>query len=79
VPAGQALAAALVLAEQLAAFPQACLRNDRLSAHRQWGMDETQAISQEFELGLQTLQSGETVAGAGRFSSGSGRHGNFNS
>jgi len=79
VPAGQALTAAVVLAEQLAAFPQACLRNDRLSAHRQWGMDEAQAISQEFELGLQTLQSGETVAGAGRFSSGSGRHGNFDS
>ncbi len=79
VPAGQALTAAVALAEQLAAFPQTCMRNDRLSAYRQWDLDETRAIAQEFELGLQTLQSGETLAGASRFSSGSGRHGNFNS
>ena len=79
VPAGQALTAAVALAEQLAAFPQTCLRNDRLSAYRQWDLDEAQAIAQEFELGLETLQSGETLAGAGRYSSGAGRHGNFNS
>ena len=38
-PKGGALAAALDLARQLSAFPQLCLRNDRLSALDQWGMD----------------------------------------
>ena len=35
---GQALPAALALARQIAAFPQQCLRNDRLSARRQHGL-----------------------------------------
>lgn len=77
VPAGQALAAAEVLALQIAAFPQACMRGDRRSACEQWGMDEAAAISHEFRHGLNTLQSGETVAGASRFSGGTGRHGQF--
>ncbi|MEW6169173.1 MAG: crotonase/enoyl-CoA hydratase family protein [Pseudomonadota bacterium] len=77
VPAGQALAAAEKLALQLAAFPQACLRNDRRSAYEQWGASEADAIANELRHGLATLQSGETLAGAGRFSSGGGRHGQF--
>jgi len=77
VPAGAALAAAEALALELTAFPQACLRHDRQSAYAQWGLAEADAIAQEFALGLKTLQSGETVAGAGRFSGGAGRHGKF--
>ncbi|HXG27498.1 MAG TPA: crotonase/enoyl-CoA hydratase family protein [Nevskiales bacterium] len=77
VAAGQALAAALALAQQLAAFPQACLRGDRTSAYEQWGLDERAAIANEFRHGLATLQSGETVAGATRFAEGTGRHGKF--
>ena len=77
VPAGTALAAAEQLALQIAAFPQTCLRGDRRSAYEQWGMDEAAAIANEFGHGTKTLQSGETVAGAGRFSDGSGRHGQF--
>ncbi|GAA4104184.1 crotonase/enoyl-CoA hydratase family protein [Zhongshania borealis] len=63
------------LAMQIAALPQQCLRNDRLSAYQQWGMDEQQAIRNEFILGMATLSSGETVAGAQRFEQGKGRHG----
>ncbi len=63
------------LAMQIAALPQQCLRNDRLSAYQQWGMDEQQAIRNEFTLGMATLSSGETVAGAQRFEQGKGRHG----
>ncbi len=63
------------LAMQIAALPQQCLRNDRLSAYQQWGMDEQQAIRNEFTLGMTTLSSGETVAGAQRFEQGKGRHG----
>ncbi|MDO9453751.1 MAG: crotonase/enoyl-CoA hydratase family protein, partial [Stagnimonas sp.] len=77
VPAGEALVAAEQLALQIAAFPQTCMRGDRQSAYQQWGMDEAAAISNEFAHGKKTLQSGETVAGAGRFSSGTGRHGQF--
>lgn len=78
VPAGQALAAAIELAEQIAAFPQTCMRGDRRSAYEQWGMTESQAILNEFEHGKRTLASGETVQGATRFADGSGRHGHFN-
>ncbi|MGH8446500.1 MAG: crotonase/enoyl-CoA hydratase family protein [Solimonas sp.] len=67
----------LKLAQQLAAFPQACMRHDRRSVYEQWSLDETAAMRNEFALGLRTLQSGETAAGATRFSDGSGRHGKF--
>ncbi len=78
VPAGQALAEAEALARQIANFPQTCMRGDRRSAYEQWGMNEDEAILNEFRHGLQTLQSGETVEGAARFASGTGRHGEFN-
>lgn len=78
VEQGHALNAALALAQQLSAFPQQCLRHDRLSAYQQWGMTETQALANEFEHGWQTLSSGETVHGAQRFSQGQGKHGQFN-
>jgi enoyl-CoA hydratase len=74
---GSVLAAAEKLALEIANFPQLCMRNDRSSAYAQWGLDEAGAIQQEFSLGLQTLQSGETVRGATRFSGGVGRHGTF--
>ncbi|MDP2228545.1 MAG: crotonase/enoyl-CoA hydratase family protein [Moraxellaceae bacterium] len=77
VPSGELMAAAEALALQIAAFPQACLRGDRASAYAQWGMTEADALANEFAHGLRTLQSGETVAGAGRFSRGQGRHGDF--
>ena len=77
VDTGRALTAALELAEQLSGFPQQCLRNDRASTLAQWGLDEAAALGQEFSLGQQTLNSGETVRGAGRFRDGDGRHGRF--
>lgn len=76
-PAGQALAQAIALAKEIAAFPQACLRNDRLSALEQWDLSENDAIDNEIKRGLDTLRSGETAAGAQRFTSGAGRGGTF--
>lgn len=76
-PSGQALEYAVTLAKTLSAFPQTCLRSDRLSALQQAGMPERDALQQEFERGLQVIHSGETVAGAGRFAAGAGRHGAF--
>ena len=71
------MTAARELALQIAAFPQACLRNDRLSAYEQWSLDEDAALGNEFSRGTHTLQSGETGAGAQRFTEGTGRHGTF--
>jgi len=72
---GQALAGALELARRLAAFPQAGLRNDRLSAIEQGGTSEEDAMRNEFRRGLETLASGEAGEGAARFAAGEGRHG----
>lgn len=77
VPAGEALNAAKTLALSLCAFPQACLRSDRQSALDQWSQSEADALAREFQLGYQTIQTGETVSGASRFAGGSGRHGQF--
>ena len=76
-PHGQALATAIALAKDIAAFPQSCMRNDRLSAIEQWDMEESAALDNEVARGLETLRSGETAAGAARFTSGAGRHGEF--
>ena len=76
-PPGGALAAALELAAQLSAFPQTCLRNDRLSALGQWSLDWDAATHREAELGRASLATGESRAGAQRFASGKGRHGTF--
>ncbi|MEP7296310.1 MAG: crotonase/enoyl-CoA hydratase family protein [Burkholderiales bacterium] len=77
VPEGTALAEAQALARQIAAFPQQCMRNDRASVLAQHGLPLSDALAQEFALGLQTLRSGESVSGAQRFTQGSGRHGSF--
>ncbi len=74
---GAALDAALALAQQLAQFPQKCLRSDRLSAYEQWGLPLEDALGNEFQRGMQVIASRETVTGASRFAAGKGRHGNF--
>lgn len=74
VPAGQALTAALALAKQLAAFPQTCLRQDRLSLLEQDGLDEQAALGNEFAHGMTSLAA-DAVTGAARFADGAGRHG----
>ncbi|MDE0777017.1 MAG: crotonase/enoyl-CoA hydratase family protein [Nocardioides sp.] len=72
---GEALATAVALAYDLAALPQQCLRNDRLSALEQWDLSEDEAMRNEFSRGLETIGSGETLGGAARFAGGAGRHG----
>jgi enoyl-CoA hydratase len=72
---GTALATAIELGHELAALPQQCLRNDRASAIDQWGLSEDEAMRHEWMLGLETMSSGETLAGAARFAGGAGRGG----
>jgi enoyl-CoA hydratase len=75
VEPGQALTEASRLAHELARLPQAALRNDRRSALEQWSLDWDQATLNEFRLGIATVATGETEAGARRFAAGVGRHG----
>ncbi|MEP4147402.1 MAG: crotonase/enoyl-CoA hydratase family protein [Halioglobus sp.] len=77
VPDGEVLAAALALAGQLIAYPQKCMRSDRLSAYEQWDLPYREAMENEFKRGVGVIESRETVEGAQRFASGKGRHGNF--
>jgi enoyl-CoA hydratase len=77
VEPGTTLAAAKELAIQLAAFPQRCLRSDRLSAYEAWTLPLDAALRNEFGYGNATVLSGETSAGAARFATGEGRHGKF--
>ena len=74
---GEALSAAVALARDLAALPQRCMRNDRLSAIEQWDLDLDAATRNEARRGRATIDSGETVAGASRFAAGAGRHGSL--
>jgi enoyl-CoA hydratase len=74
-PAGKALATAIELANLIARHPQGCMRSDRRSAIEQWSMSEDEAMRNELGLGVQTIESGETVSGAKRFREGAGRHG----
>jgi len=75
VPRGAARAVAEALAEEIAAFPQGCLRADRRSACEQWGLTEEEALRGEYARGLGVLASGEAAAGAARFAGGAGRGG----
>jgi enoyl-CoA hydratase len=75
VPRGQALETALELAELLVSHPQRCLRSDRQGVLSQWGLAEDEALLEETCRGLDVINSGETRAGAERFSAGAGRHG----
>jgi enoyl-CoA hydratase len=74
VPSGTARQAAEALAHELAALPQDCLRNDRLSVLEQEGLAEEEALRAELGHGMRSL-SADALEGAARFASGDGRHG----
>lgn len=76
VERGTARQAAEQLAHDIAKFPQICLRNDRLSAYEQFDLNFTEAMANEFQRGLDSLQAGSRE-GAQRFAEGRGRHGSF--
>ena len=76
VPAGTARREAEALAQEIARFPQACVRADRRSVYLQHRLGVRDALKQEWENGIQVL-SVEGVPGAGRFAKGVGRHGDF--
>ncbi len=77
VPKGQARAAAEALAREIAAFPEACMRGDRASTYASLALPFEGAMGREFALGMETVRSGETLAGATAFTEGKGRGGTF--
>ena len=72
---GEALPSALTLAEDIARFPQACMRADRSVILDQWSLPAGAAFAREWRS-ADTFKA-EGVHGAGRFSSGKGRGGDF--
>ncbi len=74
---GQARPAAEALAHEISAFPQLCMRMDRLSAYGTFSRSVEESLAYEYECGMAVVRSGEIQTGAARFASGEGRHGNF--
>jgi len=75
VPEGSAREAAQRLAADLAVLPQACLRNDRLSAIESLSLGHHDAMANELTHGLGSLEDQAMIAGVARFRDGAGRHG----
>lgn len=76
VERGHVRAAALDLAEEIAAFPEVCMREDRRSMYEGLGRTEADAMAIEFEHGLTSLRA-DMREHVGRFVAGEGRHGSF--
>lgn len=73
---GGARFAAEAMAQDIARFPQAAVRADRRSMLETHGMPLRDAMRREWDNGVEAhFQEG--AAGAGRFASGLGRHGDF--
>jgi enoyl-CoA hydratase len=75
-PKGRAREKAEELAHDIARFPQVCVRADRRSAIKSYGLSIRQALIQEWYNGREALIT-DGVAGATRFKDGLGRHGDF--
>ena len=76
VPDGASREFAEAMAHEIARFPQACARADRRSAYMQQGLPLREAMRKEWYNGLPAFVA-EGAAGARRFASGKGRHGDF--
>ena len=77
VPPGQALPAAIALAREIAARPQAALRHDRLSSYEQWSLALDDALLGEYRHGMEALATGQFGSGLERYASGGWRRGEF--
>ena len=67
VPRGESRPAAEALADDIAAFPQACLRADRASVYAQEGLGLDDALRQELLRGASVVGDRETVDAVQRF------------
>jgi enoyl-CoA hydratase len=79
VAPGQSLKRAMELAQVLAKFPQICMRNDRQAVYAGLGKELSEGLLTEARLGMETMKSGEPLAGSQEFQKGRGRKGEFHS
>jgi enoyl-CoA hydratase len=77
VPSGRSRQEAEQIAAQIAEFPQRCMLGDRRAAYQGFDMEFAEAMEMEFQTGLETIASGETLQGADGFAEGKGKHGAF--
>ena len=77
VPRGESLQRALELTNQIAAFPQTCMRNDREAVYAGLGRSLEEGLRIEARLGAEVIRSGEPGTGAKAFRKGKGRGGQF--
>lgn len=75
VPHGECRTKAEELAHDIARLPQSCMRADRRSARKQYGLGEQEALRQEWWNSKSEVSHG--IEGAARFASGKGRGGDF--
>jgi len=75
VPKGEALAAAIALAKEIARFPQATVRSDRLCSYDQWALPLDEALRMEFRRGMAVIESGVLQGGLQAFATTIGRAG----
>jgi enoyl-CoA hydratase len=75
VPPGTVREEAERLASELAALPQPCLRQDRLSAIESVSLEHDAAMAGEFAHGMVSLADPSLLAGVSQFRSGAGRGG----
>jgi len=76
VPKGKAREAAEAMALEIARFPQAAVVADRRNVYETYGLSMREALEREWANGLDAVFK-EGTAGATRFSTGKGRHGDF--
>lgn len=77
VEPGESLKRAVELAQALAQFPQLCMRNDRQAVYVGLGRTLPEGLQIEARFGLETMRSGEPLAGFQEFQKGKGRKGEF--
>jgi enoyl-CoA hydratase len=76
VPRGEARRAAENMAQEIARFPQRCVRADRRSVYLQHGLPVRDALEREWGNSIGVVEL-EGTSGAARFAKGAGRHGDF--
>ena len=71
VPHGKAREAAEAMAQEIARFPQECMRSDRLSVYRAWGKPVRQGLESEWATSAGIVKA-EGIAGADALRRGQG-------
>ncbi len=75
-PHGKARDVAELMVQEIARFPQECMRADRRSVYSAWAKPVREGLEIEWRTSAHIMRA-EGVRGAARFAEGKGRHGDF--